>query len=373
MCALREEQPLVRIAKAVVISSRRGAGEPASPRSENADCLLARLATLAPAGVDVERLEGASPEDLRSSELVGLLAGGWVVPGAELLQPSRLGDLATALNHLRLWRQLAELPQPAGGPEPALLVLEDDASVPADLCWGELERSLALAAALASAGGSAEGAAEAWAVVYLFEFDPFRNRGAKKRLPESWDSLPLSCTDELLAKRHGLGLVGYLLTRRAAVALLSEALPLRSKAIDQVLTAIIRAKAAVKEGTVANGRFFVANPPLVHHDYSLGSVRRQRNSAAKAAAAGGVGGATHCAGGVEAAAHAGEDCDSAWRAVAKADGEAKADKWCGEIRGCTAARGREVDAFGTAPSVVTLLHPLHVVQHEGKAPVPTGR
>ena len=71
--------------------------------------------------------------------------------------------------------------------------------------------------------------------------------------------------------------------------------------------------------------------------------------------------------------HAGEDCDSAWRAVAKADGEAKADKWCGEIRGCTAARGREVDAFGTAPSVVTLLHPLHVVQHEGKAPVPTGR
>ena len=55
----------------------------------------------------------------------------------------------------------------------------------------------------------------------------------------------------------------------------------------------------------------------------------------------------HCVGTVGAGAHAGEDCEIAWRSVANENrgskgGEpevsAKADKWCEHIRGCSALR-----------------------------------
>eukprot|EP01052_Picozoa_sp_SAG31_P060746 SAG31_NODE_19892_length_589_cov_0.822449_1_plen_113_part_00 len=96
---------------------------------------------------------------------------------------------------------------------------------------------------------------------------------------------------------------------------------------------------------VANVRYQVANPPLVHHDYSLGSLRRQYNFAA-------VSNETNqfrrCFGIVEAGAHNGDDCEHAWGIVAKENGAkfalnvapvgkgalAKADAWCRDVRGC---------------------------------------
>ena len=156
----------------------------------------------------------------------GLVSGS----GARLLRKERVSDLATALSHVRLWRDFADSPR--AGQHDSLLVLEDDASLPEDFCWGEVTKRI-------------EAAPAGWAMISLFEFDPYRNRGKKKRLPKSWDSTPLSPCDKwvpgaemaaasLRVRHHGLGMVGYVLSRAGAEWQLKVALPLEDKAIDQV-------------------------------------------------------------------------------------------------------------------------------------------
>jgi phage terminase large subunit GpA-like protein len=89
-------------------------------------------------------------------------------------------------------------------------------------------------------------------MISLFEFDPYKNRGKKKRTPKKWDSTPLKIcpgntqgtTEEhtvatasaamLRVRHHALGMVGYVISREGASRLLKLVLPLQDKAIDQV-------------------------------------------------------------------------------------------------------------------------------------------
>lgn len=87
-------------------------------------------------------------------------------------------------------------------------------------------------------------------MISLFEFDPYKNRGKKKRTPKKWDSTPLKIcssnaqgtTEEhgvasasnLRVRHHALGMVGYVISREGASRLLKLVLPLNDKAIDQV-------------------------------------------------------------------------------------------------------------------------------------------
>jgi hypothetical protein len=119
-----------------------------------------------------------------------------------------------------------------------------------------------------------------------FNYEAGGHTGKKKRLPKTWDSTPLKLCPEassvtaeereaaaaaaatVRVRHHALGMVGYVLSRTGAERLLKLTLPLKDKAIDQVLTDIVRKQRLGTDGV------FVSHPPLVHHDYLLGSQRR---------------------------------------------------------------------------------------------------
>ena len=65
----------------------------------------------------------------------------------------------------------------------------------------------------------------------------------------------------LRVRHHGLGMVGYVLSRAGAEWLLKAALPLEDKAIDQVITDLVRHR---MEGWAAERAVLVSHPPLVH-------------------------------------------------------------------------------------------------------------
>ena len=264
---------------AVIGRAEGGVGvSEAAARQRNCGCLMRTLRRVAPASTVIELSAPTTPDSLQangqnwSEELV---AKGVVAKAAKLLRPERLSDLATALSHVLLW---SEFVAGDGAATDSLLVLEDDASLPESFCWADITNRL-------------DAAPVGWDMISLFEFDPYRNRGKKKRLPKTWDSTPLklcpaerSATAQLAAelsaatvrvRHHGLGMVGYVLSRAGGRELLEKVLPLKEQAIDQVLTDIIR------KNRLRKPAIFVTHPPLVHHDYLLGSQRRDQNKAAK--------------------------------------------------------------------------------------------
>ena len=156
------------------------------------------------------------------------------------MKQNRLSDLATALSHVKLWSQFVA--EATNGhsrlASDSLLVLEDDASLPDTFCWADITRRLSAAPA-------------GWSMISLFEFDPYKNRGKKKRTPKKWDSTLLKVCPEttgtaeahattiasaatLRVRHHALGMVGYVISREGATRLLKLVLPLKDKAIDQV-------------------------------------------------------------------------------------------------------------------------------------------
>lgn len=271
-------------------------------RQHNCACLHSVLSLIAPPSVRIQIVPPTTPATLnhqQQEQRAGSSQTDWrtqlVDEGlvaniqAKLLKPERLSDLATALSHIQIWKDFAsgklfdgsvgikhveQQQQRVGGGTRSLLVLEDDASLSDDFCWSDITKRL-------------EATPAGWTMVSLFEFDPYRNRGKKKRLPKSWDSTPLklcptnpglgseegqeaarALAATVRVRHHGLGMVGYVLSHEGASRLLRLVLPLKDKAIDQVLTDVVRKQRLHTEGV------FVSHPPLVHHDYLLGSQRR---------------------------------------------------------------------------------------------------
>lgn len=146
-------------------------------RQQNCACLERVLHSVAPPSTSIQVVPPTTPTTLATHPSKGgeqgwqaqLIKDGTVAStGAKVLKQERLSDLATALSHIKLWQDFVAGSYDSGGQKRQhLLVMEDDASLPDSFCWTDVTKRL-------------EAAPAGWSMISLFEFDPYRNRGARQ-------------------------------------------------------------------------------------------------------------------------------------------------------------------------------------------------